>query len=471
LCLSSRLRLRPAPLLPLYLVGAYMKFTRVIALAVIAASTGVAGLHAQNLRSAGQPAEFPPASYKSTQYIDSRGCVFVRAGISGNVTWVPRVTRSRNQICNQQPSLTTRAAAAAPAAAAKAPVQITIDQPVAAKKPKVAAASKPKVRKPAAVAAVRKPIVRKPILRKAPVKVAAAAAPIKIVPAKTSKVAQAKPTVRVAPAVRRQTACAGASALSQQYLAGANVRCGPQTQAISSGRRIGSAQAFSGSAQGNNIDGATRVVPKHVLIQRQNTQNLPVPKGYRRVWEDDRLNPNRAEQSLAGVAAVKLIWTSTVPRRLINQSSGRDVTASVPLVYPYLDVATQTRDLGVVSIVRRDGQVLKRIQRNTARAYTPARQPTLSSRSAPKPVAKAPVRATPKASASQVIQVGTYGTQANAQTVAKRLKRMGVPVRIGKYTRGAKTYRMVLVGPFGQNATKQLSAVRRAGYSDAFLRN
>jgi phage gp29-like protein len=48
---------------------------------------------------------------------------------------------------------------------------------------------------------------------------------------------------------------------------------------------------------------------------------------------------------------------------------------------------------------------------------------------------------------------------------------MGLPVRIGKYTRGAKTYRMVLVGPFGQNATKQLSAVRRAGYSDAFLRN
>jgi hypothetical protein len=317
---------------------------------------------------------------------------------------------------------------------------------------------------------VRKPKVRKPVVRRAPAKVAAAA-PIQIIPARKTQAVQPKPVVRTttAPAVRRQTACAGASAVSQRYLSGTNVRCGPQTAAISSGRRVAGGQGYNG--QGNSINGATRVVPKHVLVQRQNTQNLPLPKGYARVWEDDRLNPNRAEQSLAGQAAAKLIWTNTVPRRLINQANGRDVTASVPLVYPYLDVATQTRDLGVVSIVRRDGQVLKRIQRNSARAYTPARQPTLSSRSVPKPKAKAPVRAVPKAAASQVVQVGTYRTQSSAQTVAKRLQRMGMPVRIGKFNRGGQTLRMVLVGPFGRDAAQQLSAVRRAGYNNAFLRN
>ena len=457
-----------------------MKITRVIALAVIAASTVVAALHAQSLRNASQPAEFPPASYKSTQYVDSRGCVFVRAGISGNITWVPRVTRSRNQICNQQPSLTTRRATVAPAPAVKAPVQITIDPT-----PKATAAAKPKVRKPVAVAAAKPAVVRKPIIRRTPVRKApakvAVAKPVQIAPA--AQVVQPKPVVRktTTPTVRRQTACAGASAVSQLYLTGKNVRCGPQTQAISTGRRavpaqqtarrVASAQTYNGKAQGNQINGATRVVPKHVLIQRQKTQNLPVPKDYRRIWDDDRLNPNRAEQSLAGQAATKLIWTSTVPRRLINQSSGRDVTATVPLVYPYLDVATQTRDLGVVSIVRRDGQVLKRIQRNSARTNTAVRQPTLSSRSVPKPAPKSAVRATPKATAAQVIQVGTYGSQSNAQTVAKKLQRMGLPVRIGKYTRGAQTYRMVLVGPFGRDAAQQLTAVRRAGYSDAFLRN
>lgn len=73
-----------------------MKITRVIALAVIVASAGVAMSQAQSLRNAGEPAEFPPSSYKGTQYVDSRGCVYVRAGISGNVSWIPRVSRSRN---------------------------------------------------------------------------------------------------------------------------------------------------------------------------------------------------------------------------------------------------------------------------------------------------------------------------------------------------------------------------------------
>ena len=97
--------------------------------------------------------------------------------------------------------------------------------------------------------------------------------------------------------------------------------------------------------QANTISGATRVAPKHVVVNRQNTQTLPIHHGYRAVRKDDRLNQYRAEQSLAGQAMVKLIWTQTVPRRLVNTATGCDVTASILLVYPYVDVATQTRDL------------------------------------------------------------------------------------------------------------------------------
>lgn len=69
------------------------------------------------------PAEFPPSSFTGSQFVDSEGCAFIRAGVGGAVSWVPRVDRSRNQLCNFQPTF-AQAPAAEPAsviAAAPAP--------------------------------------------------------------------------------------------------------------------------------------------------------------------------------------------------------------------------------------------------------------------------------------------------------------------------------------------------------------
>lgn len=80
------------------------RISSIVACATLA--LGCSQAAAQVLRKAEPPAEFPPASYQAGQYVDSRGCVYIRAGISGNVTWVPRVDRRRRQICGNKPSLT-----------------------------------------------------------------------------------------------------------------------------------------------------------------------------------------------------------------------------------------------------------------------------------------------------------------------------------------------------------------------------
>jgi len=52
----------------------------------------------------GQPAELPPATYKGQQYVDTEGCVFLRAGTEAETIWIPRVTAGGKQLCGYPPS-------------------------------------------------------------------------------------------------------------------------------------------------------------------------------------------------------------------------------------------------------------------------------------------------------------------------------------------------------------------------------
>lgn len=51
-----------------------------------------------------QPAEIPPADYAGLQYVDSKGCMFARAGSGSQVVWVPRVSRQGGPVCGNPPS-------------------------------------------------------------------------------------------------------------------------------------------------------------------------------------------------------------------------------------------------------------------------------------------------------------------------------------------------------------------------------
>ena len=385
-----------------------MKILKILTIAV-AASALSAGFADARLKEE-QPAEFPPLSYKGKQYVDSRGCVFIRAGIGNDVAWIPRVTRKRKMVCGLQPSLTAGTTLSSPSAAPRTGVvQITLDDPNATTAAQPGSASGQVISTSGASPYVSRPVVSAPRVQTRVVQ-----QPVEAVP-------------------------------------------------------------YDG------VYSQTRAVPRHVAENRVNTRNVTVPHGYQRIWTDDRLNPHRTEQNLQGRSDMAYVWTQTVPRRLVNVHTGRDVTASVPLIYPYTNLAHQRHALGDVKIVKRDGKIYKKVARVQNATYLDRSRPSssrtvYSSRSAPdaaKPAA--PIRrAVPQVQAGtpSFIQVGTYRVKDNALRVARHLGQLGMTARVSKYTRNGEVFMSVKAGPFTEvtQTRTALATVRRAGYSDAFTR-
>ncbi|MGL5011306.1 MAG: SPOR domain-containing protein, partial [Paracoccaceae bacterium] len=152
------------------------------------------------------------------------------------------------------------------------------------------------------------------------------------------------------------------------------------------------------------------------------TEEISPPPGYRAVWEDDRLNPNRARGTATGQAMQDQIWTRETPARLVSEVAAEEAA---------------------------QGRV------------------TASTKTEP----AAPVRQ--QASAGGLyVQVGTFGVPENAAGARSTLQSLGLPAARASITQGGRALTIVLAGPFGSSGEAQaaLNAARGAGFGDAFIR-
>jgi hypothetical protein len=458
-----------------------MKLTRIVALAILAASIGFtveqSPLQAQTLRSSGPPAEFPPASFKGKQFVDSRGCVYIRAGIDGNVNWVPRVARNRKQLCGYKP---TTIAGSTARQTQNAPEQITLrgsSTPAApvATQPAAKPAAKPRVAAAPQVVTTAKPrrtpqtttarVTPAPVVTPRRV---AVPAPVAKRPAPAPQVTTRRPAATI-PAAGTQGGCAGASAISQQYINQSSARCGPQSESpvtYRNGLGIGPQSSVI-------LTPNTRVLPVHVYQDRRHSQDLSPPPGYKVAWEDDRLNLQRAERDLRPAI---LTSRAQVPQGyvLVDRSDNR--------MNPLRGVRTAQGDAQMAAIWENgtprtlralplDRQVVtarhSRHDRFEGDPNNSGLALRLSSRSAPG--AKLETPASSATSAPRYIRAATFADAGEAQQAAQALAAKGVPVRLGSVSRKGVPFKVVLAGPFGDlnGAQAALNTVRAAGYSGA----
>ena len=435
-------------MVPPHFVGAHMVFRQAVSVFALVLGLGASAAFAQG----DIPAEFPPSSFTGKQYVDSRGCVFVRAGISGNTTWIPRVTRQRKQICGMRPSLAGQTRTVEARTAPETPA-ITAPQRTVQEAPRRPVAPRIFQRQPG------KPIDTVASIRPAPKPVAQPKAqPQRVVraPAEQQKVVVRRPVVASAPApklTRRQAACQGASSLSSRYInsgAKADVRCGPQAEAPVAIVR-GSTLRRSAPAQRVTITAPTRTVA------------ISPPPGYRRVWEDDRLNPNRGPRTAQGDAQMAQVWTDTVPRKAVKQSSRVRGTAACQGAS---QLSSRYINSGQRAAVRCGPQAEAPVTYVTRKAVPKQRLSAMNA-----PAQRKPAQAA-RAASHRYVQVGTFGVPQNATKTARRLQSTGLPVRLSKYSKGGKNYTIVLAGPFGTQSqlNSGLNTARKAGFRDAFLR-
>ncbi len=253
------------------------------------------------------PAERPPASFTSQQYVDSKGCIYLRAGYGGVVQWVPRISASRQPICGYPPTFGAASIEVAEEAPATQPqATVAARRGVVVQQPKTTVQAAPANPVQVAMAVVQP----------------TTAAPSVVVPVtQQTRVAQPVQVVAAGPGPGK-IGCyrsVPVPVVVQLQRGGTAIVCtkgdgtmdGWRPPIFPQGAPVGAALNFpkaTGYEMATNGQG---------VLSATATAATPPPKGYKAAWHDDRLNPARAIGTAQGQAQQDKLWTREVPAQQV----------------------------------------------------------------------------------------------------------------------------------------------------------
>jgi hypothetical protein len=378
------------------------------------------------------PSESPPSGFDGTQFVDSEGCAFMRADISGSTVWVPRVDENRLPICGMDPTL-----GGTVVAATTAPVVMT---------------------EPTAPAPETEPPINTVATLTTP---AARTAPADPRPATPRAASPAVAAATVAPPEpRRMTLaqiCAETAATGQIFI---NQATGQPVVCATSRAVVAASAPATATAEPLRLtlaDACALSVQTGLRYRNAATGDLIV-------CPDMTVSPGFNTQVVAPSAIARSYWSFSNP-----------FGARIPVSNPTGIVQAYSGPPPGYEAVWTDGQM------NIDRGFPPLSAMQMQARLAESQngvIARMSTQGVPPgevmpSTGDLFVQVGTFGNPANAQRAVATLQGLGLPVDIGTMTRNGAALQVVAAGPFASDAELQaaLRAARGAGYGDAFTRN
>lgn len=342
--------------------------------AVVALSIGTASDALAQSRSLSGPRELPPASFKGQQFVDSRGCVFMRAGVGGTVNWVARISRDRKQLCGQLPTFGAN--------------QVKVDDPPLPPKGMV----EPQTR---SAAASQDP------------------APT-ILSAKPAPAAQPKTpplSVQVTPPV--------VTAAPPKVVAVKPVTVKPATVTPATVAPV---------APARTVAAKPKVVVPDPEVRAAELPPVAIPPGYRRVDPGGRMNTLSGVGGAQGWQAQDQIWTRETPARLVDapRRTARVVQEVAPAPAPQVNEPRRTVKAATAKPAKLKAAGQGRYVQVGSFAQTGNASRAIGRLQAlGLPAAKAPMRSGGRQ--LQVVLAGPFASAAEAQQALRAARGAGFP--------------------------------------------